>query len=1624
MTRGPEIKVTFTGDSGNFVNATRNADTAVTSLSGSVKNLATGLAGAVSASAFASKLVAVQREFDVMNASLITMTGSTANAQMAFAAIQQFAATTPYSLQEVTSAFTKLKSLGLDPSQRALESYGNTAAAMGKGLDQFIEAVADASTSEFERLKEFGIKASQEGGKVSFTFQGVTTTVKNSAAEINEYLTKIGENEFSGAMAERAKTLDGAISNLSDTWDNLFLTVSQKNTGGFIFDSVKLATGAVDDLTKIINAMSGAADDNARATGAMAEIQNGIGTVFETVAVLGANVAYVFRSVGTEIGGLAAQAAAVATGDFSGAKFIGEEMKRDAAAARAEIDALSERILGARTATQSAAASLDDLVKPRPTVKPPVDAAGLKTAKKEADELAKLMDRIYGKESGLDAGYWNDLERLNKQFQKTGDLESYADAVSKLTTQQRFYQDQVKAVAKAEEEAANVSAARFAEMAKTSDALQDQVSQLRLENDEIGLTAEQLDVLRIARMDDAISAKAQALAVAEKTSQSASEIEMLREQIEAMRELRGLTATGQVRRANARAIEEQKTAWSGFFGDISRGMTDSIFRSFEAGESRADVFFDSLQRTAATTLLKFGVEFTADAGKQLLGLALNALSGSSAGGGSGGLGSALGLVSNASSAYGLLSGQTLANAANMVGTGYGAITGSGALGGQAFAAGLANPTASEAAMWAYQSAFQATGDAAMLATAEGIAAGQGAMSGFISSLGTAAIVAAPLIIGGLVDKFGGGDTFQTGVTLDGKYSQGGFSGAIGENYKTTSGWFNNGGTETYLTDINLSVRDMIGMLTSNAERQVSRIGGEDYYTYKNTLTDEQYNILLGQIGLQVGEKLGKVERQGTWVDDENGFVTGAQMVDAIVPVFKTAAEMTEAEIRTNWSKLVDINNNRYLSRDVGDEFLSGYTPSVGEMNMGDGGYNGPVVNGIQDADYAKQILDGIFGANVKSRPERLVSKDLGTYDAISTALDSIYDQTVTSFEKLGTSLGATDINAIIAGYTADITIDNVGGIKELLTGAATQLQEGLGKAIFPVIDEIRTSSGETGSWAETFSRVSAQVAQVGEAFKLLDVSLTGTGLANDILSAGNALVTAFGGLETLQATLSNYYENYYTAEEKRANVVRAITESLAAAGAVITETDVASATREQFRDAYEAIVETAGAASPLAVAMLKVESAFAGITPEVAGTANAINQAASTIAAARQKVVTEVAATRQESALDTYIAALDADNARVEQYASDYASSVQLQISAQQQLLDAFEQAVDSIRDYRDSLMLSDLSVLDPEQKYREAKRQFEETYRLAQLGNAEAIQQLPEAGRNFLTVSQDYNATTGAYVADYQRVLESLDKSESVASRNAERAQDSLVGLERQMGSLNSSASSAASSLLSVDAAMQSLLLEVRNSAAMGVAINQGVLDALNKAGQTGKVVETGAGPSYTSTRGASAFINDAGQLAVTGKSGGTMTQSEIYGWAENAVKNNDAQSIYTAAWNEGLTLKEVDSLLGLSAGTAEDWAKKNGLPTFRAGGYHVGGVRMVGEGGPELEATGPARYWSFEQTRAMMQSPSPQQKQDNSDIIRAIEASAESNALGQKALIERISFLEKQLAAIESSGVLRMAA
>lgn len=209
--------------------------------------------GGLMATAFVGKQITdTITKFEKLEASLRTVTGSADNAAVAFGFIQDFAATTPFQLEEVTDAFIKLKALGLTPSEEALNSYGNTATAMGKSLNQMIEAVADATTGEFERLKEFGIKSKSQGDQVTFTFQGISTTVGKNAEEIEAYLRSIGDVQFAGAMQEQSGTLNVALSNMGDAFSKLVKAIGDAGLTDILMAIANSVKWLADKITEYI----------------------------------------------------------------------------------------------------------------------------------------------------------------------------------------------------------------------------------------------------------------------------------------------------------------------------------------------------------------------------------------------------------------------------------------------------------------------------------------------------------------------------------------------------------------------------------------------------------------------------------------------------------------------------------------------------------------------------------------------------------------------------------------------------------------------------------------------------------------------------------------------------------------------------------------------------------------------------------------------------------------------------------------------------------------------------------------------------------------------------------------------------------------------------------------------------------------------------------------------------------------------------------------------------------------------------------------------------------------------------------------------------------------------------
>lgn len=190
--------------------------------------------GSLAAGAFASfsilelgqQVISATSQFQKFEAVLTNLTGSNEEAKQLIATFSQFAAETPFQVEEVVGAYVKLRNTGITPNVDALRKLGDVASASGKDLNQLVEALIDAQVGENERLKEFGIRAQKVGEVTKFTFRGVTTEVKNTSEAINEYITGLGDVAgVQGANAAIAKTLAGQISNLKDSFTQLLVVV-------------------------------------------------------------------------------------------------------------------------------------------------------------------------------------------------------------------------------------------------------------------------------------------------------------------------------------------------------------------------------------------------------------------------------------------------------------------------------------------------------------------------------------------------------------------------------------------------------------------------------------------------------------------------------------------------------------------------------------------------------------------------------------------------------------------------------------------------------------------------------------------------------------------------------------------------------------------------------------------------------------------------------------------------------------------------------------------------------------------------------------------------------------------------------------------------------------------------------------------------------------------------------------------------------------------------------------------------------------------------------------------------------------------------------------------------------
>lgn len=180
-------------------------------------------------------------DFETAGVQLRVLTGSAASANALLKELQDFAANTPFQFTDITQASKALLAYGFSASEvtSKLQVLGDVSASSGQDLNEVTRIfgqVAAAGKLTGERLVQFEERAIPIGPAIAKTMGIAETSVRDMVSQGKvdfatfekafQSLNKEGGSAF-GGMAERAKTVQGRFSNLTDAIEQLAVDFGQ-----------------------------------------------------------------------------------------------------------------------------------------------------------------------------------------------------------------------------------------------------------------------------------------------------------------------------------------------------------------------------------------------------------------------------------------------------------------------------------------------------------------------------------------------------------------------------------------------------------------------------------------------------------------------------------------------------------------------------------------------------------------------------------------------------------------------------------------------------------------------------------------------------------------------------------------------------------------------------------------------------------------------------------------------------------------------------------------------------------------------------------------------------------------------------------------------------------------------------------------------------------------------------------------------------------------------------------------------------------------------------------------------------------------------------------------------------
>lgn len=886
-----------TGSLGKFGNA---AD----QVRATVLSLGAAMAGAFSARAFIQTADAVTQ----LQNQLKLATGSIESAGVAYEALFQIAQRSRVNFQELGSTFASIArasdQLGLSQKQllTLTETIGNAVTVGGSS--------AQASSAALMQLSQGLASGVLRGEELNSIMEQTPRLARALADGLNVPIGKLREMGKEGeltservinALQSQSRVLAGEVQDSVLTLGQAFTQLG--NSATMLVGEVDRVSGSTASMASEIQAASSSLDDIARAfKGATSAGQqtaifgDAIATVFETVAVLGAELSYVLTQVGDTLGGLAAKAAAIATFNLEANRAIGKEMAANAKQAREEVDALTSRILNSRKLNAIAAGSsgLDTRAEDARLSRYGPQEDGIKkvtVAAGKAQKAVKSLSDEFATERGI-AKEWADalgdfsrmaadaeasslgLSKAQERLVEYLGSNAYSQAsesMRELVLQQAYgviaaeqNAEALKDQQAAYEAITKAESARINALQSSASTVQSQVQSLMEEERAAALAAAMNITLAQAVQEVAIARLQEQQANLMTQGDRDADVLAIQAEIDARRELKSVISKQEQRKAVEDGAKDAKKEWEKTADSIQNTLTEALMRGFESGKGFGKSLGDSIVNTFKTYVAN-------EISKAITNAILSAMTRQNFAGLIGGLfgvgnasagnGVGLGDLQNAYSAYTGLTGQAGTSTAigqyaggtmsgsNLVGSAYGNATGTGIDGlmqanGAYGTAGGANYasvgyTAAGVAGGIYggraiSSGYSAYGGSGNSAVNTGTAVGA-VVGSFIPVIGTAIGALVGGLIGGMVNR-------AFGRKLTGLGTQINFDGSevTANDYKfEKGGWFKSD-RETNLGDTSAQNADLIEMARNVQESSAGMARAMGY-------SDEAINEFTGSL---------------------------------------------------------------------------------------------------------------------------------------------------------------------------------------------------------------------------------------------------------------------------------------------------------------------------------------------------------------------------------------------------------------------------------------------------------------------------------------------------------------------------------------------------------------------------------------------------------------------------------------------------------------------------------------------------------------------------------------------------------------------------------------------------------